>query len=321
VTINQTLIVALGKSFDGDAVTDFSPPLDGEHAEPGSECYGCHQTLDPMRDFFRASYTNFYGQQLDPDRVNLDATFIFGGMQMEGNGVADLAAGLATHPDFPYAWAHKLCYYANSAPCVEGEELDRIVGAFKESDLDFRVLVRELFSSPLVTGDVCLDGVDAGTTATISRRSTFCNVLSQRLGVEDICGVRTHFRDGTTLQNKVRDAVASVPDDAFSRAVVEPVVIGETGLFSRANKEVACVQAAQNGYVDAFGDASSDEATDTMVTTLMGLPKSDPRHAEALTILRDHVTEAVTAGKTEVEALESAFVLACMSPSVAGIGF
>jgi hypothetical protein len=322
VTINQTLIVALGKSFEGVAVTDFSPPsIDAEHADPESECYGCHQTLDPMRDYFRASYTNFYGQQLDPERTDLQANFVFRGVETQGNGIRDLANTLAAHPDFPYAWAHKLCYYANSAPCVEGAELDRVVGAFKDSNLDFRVLVTELFSSPLVAGDRCVAGVDAGTTATIARRSTFCNQVSQRVGLEDVCGLRTHFRDASTLQNKVRDAVASVPDDTFSRAVVEPVVIAETSMFSRANLEAACVQAAQNGYTAAFADATPEAATLAMVTELMGLAASDPRHAEALTILRDHVAEAVDAGKTETQALQSAFVLACMSPSVAGVGF
>jgi hypothetical protein len=322
VTINQTLIVALGKSFEGDAVTDFSPPsIDAEHAAPDSECYGCHQTLDPMRDYFRASYTNFYSQQLDPARTGLQADFVFGGVEAQGNGIRDLAQTLAAHPAFPYAWAHKLCYYANSAPCVEGEELDRVVSAFVDADLDFRVLMIELFSSPLVTGDRCVAGVDAGTAATIARRSTFCNQMSQRAGLPDMCGIRTHFREASTLQNKVRDAVASVPDDTFSRSVVEPVVIAETSMFSRANLEAACVQAAQNGYAPAFGDAPPEEATLAMVTEVMGLPASDPRHAEALVILRDHVAEAAAAGKTEPQALQSAFVLACMSPSMAGVGF
>ena len=51
------------------AAIDLDSALDEEHAAPGSECYGCHQTLDPMREFVRASYTSFYGQQLDPARV------------------------------------------------------------------------------------------------------------------------------------------------------------------------------------------------------------------------------------------------------------
>ncbi|MBL8740283.1 MAG: hypothetical protein JNK04_04285, partial [Myxococcales bacterium] len=321
VTINQALIVALGKSFEGVAVTDFSSDaIDSEHANPESECYGCHQTLDPMRDFYRASFSNFYAQQTDDERTGLEAEFVFRGVEEAGNGIGDLADILKSHPDFPYAWAQKLCYYANSAACPEGAELDRIVGEFRDSGLDFKVLVRELFSSPLVTGSACLEGVDSGTTASIARRSTFCSELSTRLETPDICGLRTHFRDATALQNKLRDAVASIPDDSFSRAVVEPVVISETSMFTRANAEAACTLAAQNDAMP-FDGLTTDEATLKLVTTLMGLSPTDTRHEGALAILRSHVTEAVAAGKTEEEALQSAFVLACMSPSVAGVGF
>ncbi|MFO0554458.1 MAG: hypothetical protein U0271_39110 [Polyangiaceae bacterium] len=322
VTINQALIVALGKSFEGVAVSNFSPEtLDAEHAPPDSECYGCHQTLDPMRDFYRASFTNFYGPQLDEERASLQADFVFGGVTTKGSGLGDLAAILASHPEFPKAWAEKLCSYANSAPCPEGAELDRVVTAFKESGLDFRVLLTELFASPLVTGSDCAAGMDEAPGASIARRSTFCATLSNRLGVEDLCGIRTHERDASTLQNEVRGAVASVPDDTFSRAVVEPVTIRETSMFTRANGEAACVQASLGAFDLVYGASSTDDATLSMTEDLMGLAPSDPRHDEALAILRDHVKEALAAGKTEEDAIESAFVIACMSPSVAGVGF
>lgn len=322
VTTNQALIVALGKSFEGVAVSNFSPEtLDAEHAPPESECYGCHQTLDPMRDFYRASLTSFYGQELDETRSTLQADFVFGGVTAKGNGIEDFANILATHPDFPKAWAHKLCFYANSKACVEGEELDRVVSAFKASDLDLRVLIAELFASPLVTGSACVAGLDAGSSASIARRGTFCSALSVRLGVEDLCSIRTLDQDASPLQDDVRGAVASVPDDTYSRAVVDPVTISETSMFTRANAEAACAQAAIGAYDLVYGTSSSDDATLGMVEDLMGLPPNDPRHDGALQILRDHVAEAVATGKTEKDALESAFVIACMSPSVAGVGF
>jgi hypothetical protein len=322
VTINQILIVALGKSFEGVAVNDFSPAnLDTDHAEPGSECYGCHQTLDPMRDYVRASYTNFYGQQLDEERTSLQADFVFGGVKTEGNGVVDLAQVLANHPEFPYGWAQKLCYYANAEACPEGEELDRVVKAFADSSFDFGVLMIELFSSPMITGEKCVAGVDAGTTATIARRSLFCASLSHRLGIEDICGIDTHNVVQSQLQKQVHAAVESVPDDSFSRAVVEPVVIAETGMFTRANREAACVLAAQEGFAIAFGEATADEALGILVEKVMGLPASDPRHPDARAILEEHVADALALEKTEAQAIQSAFVLACLSPGIAGVGF
>lgn len=319
VSINQTLIVALNASFDGVAVSNFEPDIDEEHSN--GECYGCHQTLDPMRDYFRSSYTNFYGEQLDPERQALQADFVFGGVDESGSGIEALANTLAAHPYFPYAWAHKLCYWANSAACAEGDELDRVVTAFVDSGHDFRVLVRELFSSPLITGSECVSGVDAGTTATIARRSTFCNGLSQRLGMDDLCGVRTHFRDADNLQNDIRDAVSSVPDDNFSRSEIAPVVIAETGLFARANREAACSILGQDGYADALGTLERADAVDVLVQSVMGLPAADTRHAAVKQVLEDHIDEVIATGETEEIALQSALALACMSPGAAGVGF
>jgi len=322
VTTNQTLIVALGSSFEGEAATNFEPDdLDEEHANPASECYGCHQTLDPMRDYFRGSYTHFYGQQLKLKDADMHADFVFGGVQESGNGVGDLAQTLASHPLFPYAWAHKLCYFANAEPCTKGDELDRVVYAFTEADFDFRVLVRELFSSPLITASACLAGVNTGGTATIARRSTFCHELTHRLGIADICGLHTHEDDASTLQNDVRNAVSSVPDHSFSRAEVAPVVIGDTGLFTRANREAACNLIAMNGYEAAFGELTADDALTAMVQQIMGLPLTDPRHASARAILEEHLTEAIAAGEEPPTALKSAMVIACMSPGLAGVGF
>lgn len=322
VTINQILIVALGESFEGEAVSDFSPEnLDEDHASPESECYGCHQTLDPMRDFVRGSYTNFYGEQLDEERKTLAADFVFGGVTADGVGVDDLGQILAGHPAFPYAWAQKLCYFANSSACPEGAELDRVAAAFTDSGFDFRVLVRELFSSPFITGSACLEGVDAGTTATIARRGQFCDQLSHRLGLIDICSMRTHFRDASNLQDDVAEAVASVPEDSFSRAEIAPVVIGETGLFTRANREAACTVASQEGFADVFTDVPADTVLTVLVEGVMGLPPSDPRHDGARAILQEHVDEVVALEESEEVGLQSAFVLACMSPTSAGVGF
>jgi len=54
VTANQTLLVALGRAFTAEnAITPFSSAgLDSSHAVAGTECVGCHATLDPMRQFW-----------------------------------------------------------------------------------------------------------------------------------------------------------------------------------------------------------------------------------------------------------------------------
>lgn len=321
VTLNQTLITALGESFDGTVVTDFSPPnLDEEHSAPGSACYGCHQTLDPMREFFRQSFTSSYGQQHDEDRINLPATFVFRGVEQTGNGVRDLASILATHPDFPRAWAQKLCFYANAAACRSSEELDRVVTAFVESNLDFQVLVRELFASPLVTNASCVDE-RTGAAPSISRREQFCAQLSHRLGVDDICGVDTPPRARSVLQRNMVNAVSSIPADTVSRGEAAPITISETGLFTRATREVVCGQIGERAFGPAFDGMPREDAITKMVGEVMGLPTADPRHEGAVEILQDHVTDGIDAGASPRDALRSALVVACMSPGVAGVGF
>lgn len=322
VIINQALIVALGASFDGETVSDFtSEAINQEHAAPGTECYGCHQQLDPMRDFYRASFSNHYSEQLDPLREDLQASFVFGDVEASGSGIRDLADILAEHPYFPYAWAQKLCWYANAEACAEGDELDRVVEAFVASNLDFRVLVRELMSSPLVTGKDCISGTDSGTSTMIARRSTFCQQLSVRLGIDDVCALGIHLEDASSLQRDVARAAASIPDDAFSRAVVEPIVIAETGLFTRANREAVCDIVAQDAFEDTFGAMKQSEVLDYLVAKVMALPPSDARHSAARDILLEHVADAMDTGETEQVALQSAMAVACMSPGASGVGF
>ncbi len=320
VTINQILIVALGASFDGAAVSDFSPEsLDTEHAAPGTECYGCHQTLDPMRDFVRNSLTNFYGPQEDPERRDAPAEFVFGGVHATGNGLRDLANILAEHPYFPRAWVQKLCFYANAEACEEGEEFERVVAAFVESDFNFKTLVQELFSSPMVTGASCDGGKVAG--ASIARLSQFCHRLSVRLGSADLCALASIPGSESADQKRVRTAVDSVPDDSFSRAVVEPVTISNTSLFIRANREVTCTRIAAQAFDDGFRGQPREDVVAILVEEVMGLPTSHPLHDSSFSVLDRHVEGAMEAGESERTALQSAFIVACMSPSSAGVGF
>ena len=158
VTTNQALIVALGKSFDDRTTTVqvSETSVEAQHVQPGSPCFGCHQILDPMRDFFKQSYSLTYFQQLDlmnrRNPIPATATFSVDSTTVTGNGVPTFAKAMAEHPLFPMAWARKLCQYANSSECPEGDpELQRVAGKFRESNFDFYTLVREVFSSPLVT--------------------------------------------------------------------------------------------------------------------------------------------------------------------------
>lgn len=323
VTVNQALIVALGAAFDGQTVLSTVQSSGDDHAA-NAECRACHDTLDPMRNLVRGSWSVFYGQQTSPPT---EPTFFdFGGERhdfSEGEGrVTDFATILAEHPLFAGAWADKLCYYANGAPCVEGEELDRVLAAFTEEH-DFRTLIVELFSSPLVTGRECLDEADGSNTdVSISRRSTFCAQLSDRLGVADACGLSEPPEVPNQSKHELRRASSAVPDDAFSRGTVAPIVITDPSMMGRANRESSCLIAADQL---SLAGRSNDEAAAWLVIDVMGLPPGTARHDAALDILRGHLADVMAADGSTADphplAQRSAFVVACMAPTLSGLGF
>ena len=323
VTLNQTLITALGTSFEGNTVSDFSPPnLSAEHSEPGTSCYGCHQTLDPMRDFFRASYSFRYGLQDDMERMaEFRPFFVFRGTSGRGDGVTDLSRILAVHPEFASAWVQKMCFHANSKGCPEeSEEFKAIVTRFVDGGLNFKAMVKDLFSSALVTNHDCVDA-GTGDIRSISRRDQMCAQLSNRLGVENICGDHIANGNRTPTQRSLAGAITSIPKDTFARGEPDPVIISDTGLFIRATREVTCTIVAEEAYDAAFADASREVVLQTLVTRVIGLPIGDPRHGEVLAILGNHIDEGMAAGASERIALQSAMVVACMSPGMAGVGF
>src|SRR3989441_11269695 len=153
VTTNQTLIVALGRAMTPQNATP--PPslaaLDQAHASQPA-CLACHQSLDPMRQFFRQQYSYYFHPQTSSAQIGLSGSFGFRGVTSSGRTIFDLADQLAAHPDFPAAWTQKLCTWANSAPCLETDpEFVRVVGIFAGSNFSWSALTVELFSSPLAS--------------------------------------------------------------------------------------------------------------------------------------------------------------------------
>jgi hypothetical protein len=63
-----------------------------------------------------------------------------------------------------------------------------------------------------------------------------------------------------------------------------------------------------------------DIAIADFVAVVMAMPPSDPRAAQATSILTSHFQGAVASGATARDSLRSTFVAACLSPSFIGIG-
>lgn len=319
VTTNQTLIVALGSSFDPSNVTLplSESGLDAQHADPSTPCYGCHKLLDPMRGYFRRNLTLNYHEQLDAKLLATAPSFSFDGVTSAGTTLDDLGRTLAEHPRFATAWAQKLCYYANSAPCSEDDpEFVRVVTAFKDDGMKFKTLVRELYASPLVTGAAATKTFkDREIVVSVARYDHLCCALTNRLGI-DACNVSA----------TARATASNLPRDSFSRGAEQPVVTSDVSMFYRAGSENLC-RAVADAVIDVaapaksrYESANKDAAILDFVHNVMGLADGDARAPAALDILRQHHDAAVKGGAKPSDALKSTFVLACSAPSTLSIG-
>jgi hypothetical protein len=332
VTLNQTLIVALGASVDGtdSTKTPGSPPpgLDAVHAG-ASACAYCHQTLDPLRSILSATYSWNYHNQLDAALIAQKGMFSFQGVVKPVSNVNDLATVLVQHPLFPEAWAQKLCYYVNSSACLsEDPEFRRVVDAFKSSGLSWNTLVSELLSSPIITNAAeTKTATTRGEVVAVSRRDHLCAALDVRLGFTDVCGLKLL----TKKQSLIPTIVSGLPSDGYGRGSTIPVLPNAPTLFYRAATENMCASIAaqvidvpaakRQPDVKQWSSTEPDAAMADFVSIVMGLVPSDPRSTSALGILKKHFDAASKQqGSTPADALKSTFVAACLAPSAVSIG-
>jgi hypothetical protein len=332
VTINQALIVATGAAVDGTDATSpaTTPGLDAVHAAPGSACFSCHQTLDPTRAILSSTYSYFYYPQTDAALMQQKGLFAFQKVITPVNSIDDFAATLAAHPLVATGWAQKLCYYVNSAPCAADDpELQRIIAAWKSANLSWNVLVKQLVTSPITTNvKGTATTAQNGEVVAVARRDHLCAALDTRLGLADVCG-----RDLLTAHAQktvVPEIVSGLPSDGYGRGAIAPVLPNQPTLFYRAGMENICAAVADL-VIDAKPNPSSpnaklwlssaaDAAIADFVATVMGLTASDPRAAQAKTILTAHHAAALASGAAATDALKSTFVAACLAPSAIGIG-
>ncbi len=309
VTLNQTLMVALGATFSpGDATVGATTGIDEAHADPTSTCYHCHRLMDPMRPFFANSIDTFYRAATTPP---VGATFAFLQSTRTGTSVDDFALALVEHPRFAIAWVLRICSWANSRACSAAEpEVVALANGFRQN-WNFRKLIVDTLSSPLVTG---LSGTSLSEAPTISitRRRHLCSVLRVRLGgLVDSSNICT---DTTT------DLSRGIADDAFARNQPEFVQTSQPGTFFAAGTERICEKLATRAVNVHFPADDVPGSTSKLAEQLMGLPPSHPRHNTAITELTNHVASVVAAGGTAAQAMQSAFVVACTSPDVTGVG-
>jgi hypothetical protein len=321
-TLNQSLIVGVGRSInpvDKGTSTVLDNGKDGEHSDPTSPCYSCHQTMDPMRNVFRQAYTYSYHSQHDPAQVFSTASFDYLGEKAALTSFDDYASAIINHPLYATAWAQKLCYYANSSSCSEDDpEFMRVVKAFTDSTYDFHKLVVELFSSPLVTGQtVTKTWQDVGETVSISRQDHFCAALTNRLKLTtSLCVAITDKTTATAVAN-------NIPLDGYLRGAEAPALSTAETPFYRGATESLCAYAAGlviDKPMSLYSSMKKDSAITDFVANIMGITSADPNSAAVTQILSDHYDAAIKAGAMPTDALKSTFITACLAPTSVAIG-
>jgi hypothetical protein len=327
VTANQSLIVGIGKSIDGEGqIATF--PVDATDADHASNpaCKGCHTQLDPYKQFFRNSWTLYYSDQTDPLVANTPAGFSFEGVTKTGKGVSDLAAIFAAHPRVPVAWTAKLAFWANSTPVIESDpEVARIAKAFADANFDFKTLVRETFASPLVTWASVTETTQTnGVILSIARRDQFCASLSFRLDLDDVCGMLSTKL--TNTQKTVQQRALLLPVDGYYRSFALPSLPTNPDLFFRQSTESIC-KLVGDQIIDVKAPATAKyvstdvpTALEDFVTTVMGIVPSDPRHERAKAILQDNFDQSKAGGANMADSLKATFQLACLSPTSVVVG-
>jgi hypothetical protein len=347
VTVNQSLIVATGAFIDGQDATQvpqapgvLPPGLDSVHAPAGSPCANCHYLLDPLRVVLQSTWSYPYYQQLDPTMTAARGQFVFQGVVNQNiNTIQDFAKQLADHPLMPQAWVQKLCYYANSSPATKQNpnggcdpndpEFKRIVAAFTADGLKWDDMVTDLLSSPITTNAAPTLTTDEVQVVAVARRDHLCAALNNRLlggpaTAADICGLQV-TSPGSTIQT----IVGGFPSDGYGRGSPIPVLPTQPNLFYRGGIESVCESVATmlidsktppTGALTWASSTTPIAAIQDFVSILMSIEASDPRYDAAQTALMDHFNAAVSAGASKTTALQSAFTVACMSPSFIGVG-
>ncbi len=376
VTMNQTLLASIGQSFssDNNLAPLSSVGLDSAHTTTSGECYGCHKSLDPMRMFFGNQFdfndrndfvkNPFNGSQPNPRPSPALAGFTFADVNWQSPSTGsdmtalgplllqatdgDTSDSSGPLPLFALSLAQQLCFWSNSNACSPSDATFRgIVKDFVSSNYNFLSLVKELFSSALLTGAAPTTTYPADSNGdetvpiAITRQTHFCAALSNRTGISDICALQVPLP--TSAQNTTVTIAGSVASDAFSRGSQTPVTPAYPDLFYRAATEELCENIA-NQVVDVSGSpytssssscSNGDGLLTTFVEQIMGINPSDAVHNNALMILETHCAAAAAAKTTttgsgfggtstktssQTTAVRSTFVLACESPTSLGMG-
>lgn len=330
VTMNQTLAGALNQIFDDRDKTPHGnlSALDNSHAGPGTSCFKCHRLMDPMRETFSLKYNYFY--RSSPGTDARTPAFAFRDHTGLANSIDSLANSIATHPDFASAWVQKLCTYANSQPCSTLDvEYLKLVDSFKKSNFNFRKLVIDMYSSPLVTASVETgeNGLKANLISS-ARQFHFCHALDERyrdlfvssnltkptLNLCTANAITSSLKDGIS-----EESIARGNPDIVQSPQMNPLIYRS---FEKVCENVAAfVVPATGGPLKTTTESDIDTSIAKIVVSIMGIPTNHPRFYDSAEALRQVYNYSRNAGKQNaLLSMRTVFEFACISPDVTGFG-
>lgn len=341
---NQTLVVALDTSLNIPiSASQVAGTDEGEHARAGTPCFGCHQVIDPIRNFFREDYSTGSTPRPVASPVSgaplAPGVFTLGGGDPGKHGVEALGAAIAKHPDFAKAWTQKMCVWATSSRCAEDDpEFQRVVRAFRDASHNFKVLLRELLTSPLSTFASRTKSSDLnGVAVGVARRELLCQRLSARAKRSDLCqqdAVRRQYDNDDGWYAQVYSQ--GLPAIGHLRGESLAVMPRVPGVLFQPAIERLCRFYADSLVGDyLYGaavwplqkDIKDVRATlDEFVSVIMGVPESDETYLELRATLQSHYDDTLALVKdlphnrVESQALKSTFVAACSSPFFSSAG-
>jgi len=328
-TINQTLIAGLSKTFSPSDNTEqpMLVHLDAEHAPKTSQCFGCHRLMDPMKNIFKNKMD--FNYRFNPRYSNETSSFAVYNYTKELNELSDLGAAIASHPDFHTAWTQKMCVALNTSKCLETDpEFLRVANAFKSSGFKFRVLYRELSTSPLVTGsERVLTNKTNGFVIARTRTSHFCNNMKARIKqIQSSRGVVEDDVKTVDYCDRVASQVENLGDDYTVRGITDVINSFPVDTFFRQGLEQACFAFAdrvirRRGEVLEYTGGGLSADLDLITQYLMGIPVSHPRYD----LVRSAVEEVYDYSRTDqgishTQSLRQVITFACTSPDFTGVG-
>ncbi len=226
-------------------------------------------------------------------------------------------------------WVQKLCYYVNSQACEASDpEYQNLVTLFQTSNFSWDQMVKALVSSPVTTHAVStVTATTDGVAIAVARRDHLCAAWNARYNLTDICGLDVTKQ--SPLSGSARQIVPGLPSDGYSRGATIPVLPNDPTLFYRAGIEGLCAGLATLLIDNTNAPANAKTWQSTQPTTAIadfativaGLSPSDPRTSQLSSTLTDHFNSAkAITGVTAKVALQSTFMVACMSPTATAVG-